>query len=129
MLLRRFHIARSEFQPGEDARMENIISRFSPDGNGGRLCPAEPREIVGFFGATRLYNESYWKRTPGWTRPCRKARPITAAANGRVILAETLPIRGKVSFDHNGWAFYSGYAHLTHVWSCRGSGSNRRRAG
>ncbi len=109
-----FPLLDPEVNQAEDARMENIISRFSPERYwvGGFVQP-NPGEIVGYFGATRLYNESYWYTHTGLDTSMPEGTPITAAANGRVILAETLPIRGSYVLIDHGWGVYSGYAHLT----------------
>lgn len=110
----RYSLLDPEVNRAEDAKMANIISRFTPERYwaGGFVQP-NPGEIVGYFGATRLYNESYWYTHTGLDTSMPEGTPVTAAANGRVILAETLPIRGGYVLIDHGWGVYSGYAHLS----------------
>jgi len=109
-----FPLLDPEVNRAEDERMTNIISRFTPERywSGGFVQP-NPGEIVGYFGATRLYNESYWYTHTGLDTAMPEGTPINAAANGRVILAEPLPIRGTYVLIDHGWGVYTGYAHLT----------------
>ena len=103
-----------EINNAEDSKMANIVGRFTAARYwaGGFVQP-NPGDIVGYFGATRLYNESYWYTHTGLDTSMPEGTPITAAAHGRVILAETLPIRGSYVLIDHGWGVYSGYAHLT----------------
>lgn len=109
-----FPLLDPEVNQAEDARMENIISRFTPERYwaSGFVQP-NPGEIVGYFGATRLYNDSYWYTHTGLDTSMPEGTPVTSAAHGRVILAETLPIRGTYVLIDHGWGVYTGYAHLT----------------
>ncbi|HMM28363.1 MAG TPA: M23 family metallopeptidase [Aggregatilineaceae bacterium] len=103
-----------EINNAEDSKMANIVGRFTAARYwaGGFVQP-NPGDIVGYFGATRLYNDSYWYTHSGLDTAMPEGTPVTAAANGRVILSETLPIRGTYVLIDHGWGVYTGYAHLT----------------
>ena len=104
-------------QSVEDEEMErlfNIMDRFTPKRyweNSG-FMPVSNEEEIGFFGTWRLYNGTYWRRHTGIDYKMPNNTPVQAVANGRVVLSETLPIRGGYVLIDHGWGIYSGYAHL-----------------
>lgn len=68
------------------------------------------------FGTRRSYNSgpvnTYHSGADFAAAP---GTPILAAANGRVVLADTLNIRGNTVMIDHGWGVYTGYAHLTNI--------------
>lgn len=126
----------------EMAQLFNIMRRFTPerywDESG--FIPASPGEEIGWFGTWRLYNDTYWKRHTGIDVRVPMGTPVITIANGRVMLAEDLLIRGGYVLIDHGWGVYSGYAHLSEKlvvpgqWVRQGdvigmSGNNGRSSG
>lgn len=104
-----------EVEENEMARLFNIMDRFTPQrywADGGFVSPSGAPEI-GDFGTWRLYNGTYWRRHTGLDQSMAIGTPVPAVANGRVMLAETLSIRGGYVLIDHGWGIYSGYAHLS----------------
>jgi hypothetical protein len=99
----------------EGDKLANIITRFTPERywqDQGFIAPTDT-EIIGWFGAWRLYNETYWRRHTGTDYKMGTGTPIIATASGRVMLVETMQIRGNYILIDHGWSVYSGYAHLS----------------
>lgn len=129
----------------ELAEMEhlfNIMDRFTPERYWADLwfVPPSPDAPIGWFGTWRLYNETYWRRHTGVDVRMAVGTPITAMADGRVMLTEEMDIRGNYVLLDHGWGVYSGYAHLSEFlvvpgqWVRQGdvialSGLNGRSAG
>lgn len=106
----------------EMAQLFNILSRFTPTrywAEQGFIRPS-PADEVGWFGANRLYNGTYWRRHTGLDMRVPPNTPVTVVASGRVMLAETLDIRGNYVLIDHGWGVYSGYAHLTQILAVPG---------
>ncbi|MBN1681652.1 MAG: M23 family metallopeptidase [Anaerolineae bacterium] len=103
-----------EVEDAERNKLFNIMDRFTPQRYwaGGFVAPST-EELIGWFGTWRLYNGSYWKRHTGLDVRMPIGTPVPAIANGRVMLAEILPIRGGYILIDHGWGVYSGYAHLS----------------
>lgn len=98
-------------------KLFNIMDRFTPErywGSSGFVIPNNGEQIA-WFGTWRLYNESYWYRHTGVDIRVGTGTPFPVAANGRVILAESMPIRGNYVLVDHGWGIYSGYAHLSQI--------------
>lgn len=105
----------AEVEEAEMARLFNIMDRFTPKrywAEGGFVPPSGAPEI-GDFGTWRLYNDTYWRRHTGIDQQMAVGTPIPAVASGRVMLSETLSIRGGYVLIDHGWGIYSGYAHLS----------------
>lgn len=125
----------------ETDRLANIFTRFTPERywDSGFVLPSG-NEQIGWFGAYRLYNGAYWYQHTGLDIRMPIGTPVTAAANGRVILSEMLPIRGGFVLIDHGWGIYTGYAHMSErfvvpgEWVRQGdviglSGNNGRSSG
>ncbi len=97
-------------------KLFNIMDRFTPERywEGGFVIPNTSEQIA-WFGTWRLYNGSYWYRHTGVDIRVGTGTPVPVAANGRVILAEPLPIRGNYVLVDHGWGIYSGYAHMSQI--------------
>ena len=104
-----------EVEQAEMDRLFNIMNRVTPErywADSG-FIPASTAEMIGYFGTWRLYNGTYWRRHTGLDYRVPIGTPIIAVANGRVMLAEDLAIRGGYILIDHGWGIYSGYAHLS----------------
>ncbi len=107
-----------EVEEVENAKMFNLITRFTPEGywaDQGFVTPTAAVEIIGWFGAWRLYNGTYWRRHSGSDYRIPSSTPVNIMASGRVVLAEELSIRGNYVLIDHGWGIYSGYAHLSQI--------------
>lgn len=126
---------------GELDRLSNIFTRFTPERywDSGFVLPSG-NEQIGWFGAYRLYNGTYWYQHTGLDMRMGIGTSINAAASGRVILSEMLPIRGGYVLIDHGWGIYTGYAHMSErfvvpgEWVRQGdvlglSGNNGRSSG
>jgi murein DD-endopeptidase MepM/ murein hydrolase activator NlpD len=70
--------------------------------------------ITSFYGATRAYTGSdITRRHMGTDFAGAPGTPIVAPAAGRVVLADTLNVRGVATIIDHGWGVYSGYWHQT----------------
>jgi hypothetical protein len=131
-----------DIENAEMERLFNIMSRFTPERYWEKsgFIPASTGEEIGWFGTWRLYNDTYWKRHTGIDVRVPMGTPVIAIADGRVMLAEDLPIRGGYILIDHGWGIYSGYAHLSEKLAVPGqwvrqndvigmSGNNGRSSG
>ncbi len=131
-----------DLETAELNQLFNIMDRFTPERYWERsgFVPASAAEEIGWFGTWRLYNDTYWKRHTGIDVRVPIGTPVTTIADGRVMLAEDLEIRGGYVLIDHGWGIYSGYAHLSQKlvvpgqWVRQGdviglSGNNGRASG
>lgn len=112
---RLYPLLEPEIEAAEMEHLFNIFERFTPERyweDGGFIPPISGEEI-GWFGTWRLFNETYWRRHTGVDVRAPIGTPVQAMASGRVILVETLAIRGNYILIDHGWGIYSGYAHLS----------------
>jgi murein DD-endopeptidase MepM/ murein hydrolase activator NlpD len=104
-----------DLEQAEFDKLNNIIGRFTPARyweDQGFITPDE-NQIIGWFGAWRLYNETYWRQHTGTDYSEPVGTPVLATASGRVMLSEMVAIRGGYILIDHGWGIYSGYAHLS----------------
>ena len=112
---RLYPLLEPEIEAAEMEHLFNIFDRFTPERyweGSGFVKPISGEEI-GWFGTWRLFNETYWRRHTGVDVRASIGTPVQAMANGRVILVETMAIRGNYILIDHGWGIYSGYAHLS----------------
>ncbi len=98
----------------ETSVLRSVAQGFSPEAyfTGPLSLPvAAPMNAI--FGATRSYNSSYASVHSGADFAAPPGAPVYAAAGGRVVLADTLVIRGTTVMIDHGWGIYSLYAHLS----------------
>ncbi len=104
----------------ESARVREIMSGYTPQRywDGPFVAPSSYGGdcINSLFGTRRSYNDgALWGYHAGVDLCGGLGTPIYAAANGVVVLAENLEVRGgSVIIDH-GWGVYSGYWHLSEI--------------
>ncbi len=94
-----------------DALMEPVTdARYWSDN--GFVLPFEG-ELTSPFGAIRTFNEDYETRHTGWDFNGGLGDLMTAMADGRVVFAGNMDIRGGYVLVDHGRGVYSGYAHLS----------------
>ena len=103
-----------EINEAEEKKLFNIFKRFTPERywEGGFVLPSG-NEQIGFFGAWRLYNGTYWYQHTGLDIRMPIGTSVIATASGQVILSEMMAIRGGYVLIDHGWGVFSGYAHLS----------------
>ncbi|HYO89347.1 MAG TPA: LysM peptidoglycan-binding domain-containing protein [Candidatus Limnocylindrales bacterium] len=93
--------------------MRSLMSTFSPTHyfEGAFGLPAAAT-ITSAFGSTRSYNNGELVRThTGTDFGGGPGASITAPAAGRVVMVDTLNIRGLATVIDHGWGVYTGYWH------------------
>jgi murein DD-endopeptidase MepM/ murein hydrolase activator NlpD len=95
--------------------LQNVVRTFNPERyfDGPMSLPAAA-VMNSPYGTTRSYNGGpFDRRHLGADFAGAPGSPVLAAAGGRVVLADTLNIRGlSVVIDH-GWGIYTNYSHLS----------------
>ncbi|MEQ8673376.1 MAG: LysM peptidoglycan-binding domain-containing protein [Aggregatilineales bacterium] len=111
----RIELLSTAVEDNELAILRNTASGVTPERyfDGPMSLPAAAA-MNSPFGTRRSYNGSAFDRYhSGADFAGAPGSPILAAASGRVVLADTLNIRGiSVMIDH-GWGIYTHYAHMT----------------
>lgn len=101
-------------EDNERGLLESLTARYTADLyiDGPMGLPAAA-SMFSAFGAARAYNGGGFDRYhTGADFAGAPGTPVIAAAAGRVVLADTLNIRGvSVVIDH-GWGVYTAYAHM-----------------
>ena len=77
-------------------------------------------ELTSPFGAVRVFNDTYPSVHTGWDFNAQIGEPLLAVADGEVVLADLLPIRGNHVMVNHGVGVYSGYSHLSVVYVTQG---------
>ena len=109
-----------EVSRAESQRMDALMSGYTPtrywDGPFVAPSPYGGDCINSLFGTRRSYNDGeLWGYHAGVDLCGGLGTSVYAAANGEVVLAEKLDVRGgSVVLDH-GWGVYSGYWHLSEI--------------
>jgi murein DD-endopeptidase MepM/ murein hydrolase activator NlpD len=103
-----------DVEDAELSRLFNIMRRFTPERYwvGGFQKPSDA-PLLDWFGTWRLYNSTYWRQHTGIDVKMAVGTQVRAIASGRVMLSETMDIRGGYVLLDHGWGVYSGYAHLS----------------
>ena len=101
----------------EDAYLEPILNRVSPERHwqGQFQYPVDEPCVNSSFGQRRDYNNGglYFYHTGMDFGVCAQNLNIYAPADGEVVLAEELTIKGKAVLIDHGWGVLSGYWHLS----------------
>ena len=118
------------FEPATDALLDPDVSRpeyllvseiyagYSPDARwrGAFAWPvAEPPYVTSAFGTRRQYGERFASYHAGTDLRSAVGAPVTAAAEGIVVLAEELMVRGRAVILDHGCGVLSGYFHLDSI--------------
>ena len=106
-------------QAAERARLVEIRDVFNPERywEGLFLRPIDT-EITSFFGTRRLYQSAsyqFYSYHEGTDFDGEVGTPVYAPADGVVVLAEPLHVRGDAIIIDHGWGVYSGYWHLSQI--------------
>jgi hypothetical protein len=112
----------AESERVELARMESLFAAATPERLWDETGFALPilSTLTAPFGEFRVFNATLNTRHTGWDIRCTTGTPVYASANGHVVYAGTLPIRGNhIMIDH-GYGVYSGYSHLSVINVTRG---------
>ncbi len=73
-------------------------------------------EFVSFFGTRRNYNNGSLLYYHTGLDFYGNNVPIYAPADGVVVLAESLTVRGNTTYIDHGWGVYSGYLHQSEIY-------------
>ena len=106
-----------ETEVAEITLLQHVISGNRPGRwfDGLLLRPSTGR-ITSSFGTLRSYNQGPYDRTHnGVDFAAATGMPVQAAANGLVVLASELNVRGRSIILDHGLGMYSGYWHLSEM--------------
>jgi murein DD-endopeptidase MepM/ murein hydrolase activator NlpD len=114
--------AMSLLAPEKVSQEEALVSRAFSTWTAEKLwqgpfsAPATDQTITSGFGRRRSINGA----PPTWAHEGTDFRaqagdPVTSAANGRVVLAQPLEVRGNAVVVDHGWGVLSGYYHLSRI--------------
>jgi hypothetical protein len=105
--------ATNEAELNELARVHD---RFSTERFFINFVQPVPGPSISNFGGIRNYNNNpYRGRHTGVDFRATTGTPVAAAANGRVIFAQHLPIHGNHIIIDHGWGILTGYSHLNEM--------------
>ncbi len=104
----------------EDARIQELVTPKTPERlwRGAFLLPSEfyTDSFPSIFGTRRSYNgEGYYKYHNGLDFYGGTGVPILAPAQGRVVFAGPLDVRGNATYIDHGWGVYTGYLHQSEI--------------
>ncbi|MCK6578059.1 MAG: LysM peptidoglycan-binding domain-containing protein [Anaerolineae bacterium] len=105
----------ADVDAAEMAIVRQVMSGFSAERTFGTLfgLPAAA-PLSSPFGNHRTYNGGIYENTHTGTDFAAPAgAPVFAPASGRVVLADTLNVRGVATILDHGWGVYTGYWHQT----------------
>jgi murein DD-endopeptidase MepM/ murein hydrolase activator NlpD len=104
-------------QPEEDL-IRSFTSVFNPEKNWSGIfkSPAFYQETTSPFGSRRSYNENPLTFHTGVDFAGGMTLPIYAPADGKVVIAETLAVRGNATFIDHGLGVYSGFFHQNNIF-------------
>lgn len=109
------HLLASGVEENELNILRNVASRLTLERywEGAMSLPAAAA-MNSSFGARRSYNGSAFDRFhSGADFAGAPNTPIFAAADGRVVMADTLNIRGSTVMIDHGWGVYTVYCHMS----------------
>jgi murein DD-endopeptidase MepM/ murein hydrolase activator NlpD len=112
-------LADKEIVLDEYAILDSYIQTLSDGGywqQTGLLQPFDSIHVSSVFGVNRRFNGGIWQRHTGVDFLVPSETPVTAAAAGRVVLVDSLPIRGNYVLVDHGAGLFTGYAHLSETY-------------
>ncbi len=71
--------------------------------------------VTSYFGSRRSYGSGYTSFHHGTDFRAAEGTPVTAPADGVVMLAEPLVVRGNAIIIDHGWGVLTGYWHLSRI--------------
>jgi murein DD-endopeptidase MepM/ murein hydrolase activator NlpD len=105
-------------ETNEQNMIAGVMSNFNPIRafSGAMGLPAAAT-IISRFGTRRAYNGGAFDRFHSGTDFAgAPGTPILAAASGRVVLADTLNVRGNATIIDHGWGIFTGYWHQSQIY-------------
>jgi murein DD-endopeptidase MepM/ murein hydrolase activator NlpD len=104
----------------EDARIQELVTPKTAERlwKDTFLLPSEfyTDSFPSIFGTRRSYNgEGYYKYHNGLDFYGGTGVPILAPAQGRVVFAGPLDVRGNATYIDHGWGVYTGYLHQSEI--------------
>jgi murein DD-endopeptidase MepM/ murein hydrolase activator NlpD len=113
----RAYLINPEVERNEYARLDALTTSITPQKlwtTGGFSAPISG-EFVSPFGQYRILNSTVQTRHTGWDQKAPVGTAVTAMADGEVVFANQLDIRGNYVLINHGWGIYTGYAHLSQI--------------
>lgn len=101
----------------EYARLDSLINDVTSENfwsDTGFVLPIETAVTSG-FGQYRILNGAVQTRHTGWDQSAPVGTPVIPMAEGEVVFAGQLDIRGNYILINHGWGVYTGYAHLSQI--------------
>ncbi len=100
-------------EQSEQTYVAGVMSQFTPERFFvSQMSLPAAATIISPFGTRRSYNGGAFDRYHSGTDFAgAPGTPVLAAAPGRVVLAETLNVRGLATIIDHGWGVYTGYWH------------------
>jgi len=103
-----------EVEAQEFAALDALTTNVTPFWYGvSGFQPAADTNLTSPYGAVRVFNNQFETRHTGWDYVGEQGDLLAAMADGRVVFAGMLPIRGGYILIDHGYGVYSGYAHLS----------------
>lgn len=102
----------------EQNLVAGIMSTFNPiRAFSGTMGLPAAATVISRFGTRRAYNGGAFDRFHAGTDFAgATGTPILAAAPGRVVLADTLNVRGNATIIDHGWGVFTGYWHQSQIY-------------
>jgi murein DD-endopeptidase MepM/ murein hydrolase activator NlpD len=109
----------------EDAFLNGVFGKWTPEKRwtGAFLAPVGAARISSGFGVRRSINggPATWAHE-GTDYAARVGEPIRASAEGTVVFAGPLYVRGNVVVVDHGWGVMTGYFHMSQILAEQGQG-------
>lgn len=113
----RAYLTAPEIERNEYARISSLLEDSSAEklwGESGFSTPIDS-EITSPFGAFRTLNENTQTRHTGWDFRAATGTPVKASADGIIVFAGAMDIRGNYVLIDHGFGVFSGYAHFSQI--------------
>jgi len=108
----------------EEALISDLLAKVTPEKywQGPFDYPSRyyTEEFVALFGTRRSYNNGAYLSYHAGVDFYGRDTPIYAPANGRVVFAGPLTVRGNATYIDHGWGVYSGYLHQAEIYVSEG---------
>lgn len=111
------YLINPEVERGEFARIDALVAVIDETRHWSQAAWSLPitSDYSARFGQYRILNDAVQTRHTGWDQRAPVGTPISAMADGVVVFADQLAIRGNYVLINHGWGVYSGYAHLSQL--------------
>lgn len=101
----------------EYARLDSLVDTFTPQSYWSDSVWSLPISSAysSSFGQYRILNEAVQTRHTGWDQSAPTGTPVGAMADGVVVFANQLDIRGNYILIDHGRGVFTGYAHMSEM--------------